>query len=177
MGFQRLILMRHATAGGAGEGGDINRPLTASGLAEAARVGKRLTDEGYDLAQVHCSTARRCRETLQEIVRAFEETKPIADEAIFFDSKLYNAPDASILQVLAGVVAPEEQVSGTFDVLLVAHNPGISQLAHAVGRHDPEAQACLRAGFAPGMTAIFEVEPPWATFSKRPARLIDFQEP
>ena len=156
-----LLLLRHATAGGAGAGGDFDRTLTETGRAEARSVGLRLAEREVWPDRVLCSEARRCRETWSEIAAALSGAGDAPE--VQFDRRLYNAPAETLLEVLAeqsfltssltSSSSPRERGRRT---LLIAHNPGISHLAYALGRGDPASEDALRAGFAPATLARFQ---------------------
>jgi len=176
MTTRQLILMRHASAGpsggsGGGSGGgpvgkgDRERPLTPLGLLEARRVGARLQAQGGVPDRVLCSVARRCRETWEEVSRAFDE-----EIAVDFDERLYNASGRVLLEAIA-------EVDESDRLLVLAHNPGISLLARELGGDAGAAIEGLRRGFTPASTACFEVEGPWSRVSRRTLRLLRFEGP
>ena len=176
MTTRRLILMRHASAGSGGGAsgspdggpdgdGDRARPLTRIGLLEARRVGERLQEQGPVPDRVLCSVARRCRETWEEVSRAFEE-----EIAVDFQDRLYNASDRVLLEAIA-------EVDDADTLLVLAHNPGISLLARELDDESGDAIEGLRQGFTPASTACFEVEGPWSAVSRRTLRLLRFERP
>jgi len=115
--MQRLILLRHAKAeGDAPSGQDFDRPLAPRGLREAEAVAAKLAGLGLrpDLALV--SPAVRTRQTWDAVDAA------MPGGAVRFDPSLYNAG----AQELRRLVAQSEE-AGT--VLVVAHNPGLQELA------------------------------------------------
>ena len=62
--MRELILLRHAHAEPAAAGqADIDRPLSAQGLAEAEAAGRWLAAQGLVPDRVLCSPARRARES------------------------------------------------------------------------------------------------------------------
>lgn len=168
MTTRRLILMRHASAGpsgGASGDGDRARPLTRHGLLEARQVGERLQEQGLLPDRVLCSVARRCRETWEEVSRAFDD-----EIAVDFDERLYDASDRVLLEAIAEIDHAEILV-------VLAHNPGISLLARELGGGADAAIEDLRRGFTPATTACFEIEGPWSSVSRRTARLLRFERP
>lgn len=173
---RRLILMRHATAGSSGNGRDIDRPLATSGIEEATRVGVRLAGQGFRPNHVLCSPARRCRESWAQLALTIAPDEPgsAAEVEVEIDPLLYNASAEGIVGAIEGVVEPP---ATPFILLVIAHNPGISQLAYALGRGDPDQEGRLRPGFAPAATAIFEIHGPWSTVASRGAELISFERP
>ena len=63
--MDRLFLLRHARAGWALPGvRDFDRPLDATGQAEAEATGEAMRTSGYIPDVTLCSNARRARETL-----------------------------------------------------------------------------------------------------------------
>jgi phosphohistidine phosphatase len=85
-----------------------------------------------------------------------------------FDSMLYNASSAELLQAIA-------EIDEAVDTLLVlAHNPGISMLALQLASADESSREALQLGFSPATTARFNVEGPWSTLSPRTATLFQF---
>ena len=116
--MRRLILFRHAKAAPrAPSGEDIDRPLDEQGLHDAALMGRVLADEGYcpDLALV--SSSRRTRETWEQLSTAFPGVKSVVCDG------LYNATAEEILAEI------DAEADGAGTVLVVAHNPGLHELA------------------------------------------------
>lgn len=120
---RRLTLLRH---GHADEGSDdFSRPLSAAGRAAAAAAGERLRRDGLVPDHVLASPAPRALETAQLVVKSCGYGGAVRAEAA-----LYLAPAAGCLAALRGV--PQSARS----VLLVGHNPGLSQLASELGASD-----------------------------------------
>ncbi len=149
--MHRLILMRHAEADARTPqgGGDIDRPLSVRGRAEAAAIGRALAARGFkpDLALV--SAATRTQQTWQQVSETFGEVP------LQIIEHLYDA-DASTLR--AEVEINEDQ-SGC--VLVLAHNPGIHQLAVDYLVESAASNAILEkfsGGFPTASCAIFSVD-------------------
>lgn len=155
--------MRHATAGSGG-GGDHERTLTARGRDEGKRVGLSLRAHGPIPERILCSSAIRCRETWQAVCSGLG-----ASPSIDFDDDLYNASSTALLRCLTAV-------ADDGNVLLLAHNPGVSLLALELARGDDEGTAILRAGFGPATIACFEIEGPWSGISAGSTRLTRFKK-
>lgn len=146
--------MRHAQAvGAAPAGGDRERALNAAGRAEALRTGQALKARGVtpDLAMV--SAARRTRETWTGVAEGLAlDPEPSWLE---IDPALYNA-DARLLR---GQVESAEDRCET--LILIAHNPGIHQLAFELlsdGGASDQLLDRVRTGFAPATAALFQVD-------------------
>lgn len=115
--MRELILLRHAHAEPAAAGqADLDRPLSADGLAEAAAAGRWIAEQGLIPDRVLCSPARRARETLEAVL----ETTGYVEQRL--DEGIYEAT-AGTLAELADAHRDTERL------LLVGHNPGLERLA------------------------------------------------
>ena len=115
--MRELILLRHAHAEPNGETQpDLDRPLTAQGLAEAQAAGRWLTEQGLVPDRVLCSPARRARETLEAVL---ESIGPVEQR---LEARMYDAT-AGTLAELADANRDAERL------LMVGHNPGFEHLA------------------------------------------------
>lgn len=136
----KLYLLRHAEAGSALSGDDKDRPLTPRGQEQAAKIATHIKDIDICL----CSTAKRTQMTLEIAHENGAEIKKIE----FFD-ELYNAPAGSILATL--------QKRSEQNILIVAHNPGIHQLAGTlVGDGVQEQVEKLRLFYNPATLSAFD---------------------
>lgn len=162
--MKRLIVMRHATTAPAAAGGDIERPLTAAGHAEAEQIGRWLAGEGYVPDTAVCSTARRVRETWDGVEKGLGVSLPAQ-----FENAMYLATSDD-LRLLASEV--EDRFACA---MLLGHNPAVSHLAFDLTeRADPEGRERLRAGFRPATVAVFELEgEAFAAVARGGARLVD----
>jgi len=168
MSHRQLIIMRHATTGSS-HGRDRDRTLTQRGLDEARRVGMRLRSEGLIPERVLCSSAVRCRQTWAGVAAGLGD-RAAPPPRVDFEDVLYSASPSTLADAIAAL--GEEQI-----VLLLAHNPSVSQFAYELGRGREAEAPGLQSGFSPASTACFEVEGPWSLLSTRTARLIRFTEP
>lgn len=110
-----LILVRHAKSdwGDAGVT-DHDRPLNERGRHDAPLMAERLARSGAEVERIVSSTAVRARTT----AAAFGAELELEVE---LDPELYAAPASTLLAKAAGTNAASAMV--------VAHNPGISDLA------------------------------------------------
>lgn len=114
--MRELILLRHAHAESAGTGqDDIDRPLSRQGLAEAEAAGKWLKAHNLLPDRILCSSARRARETLEQVLQitGFVEQRQ--------EPRIYDATPGTLMQV-----ADEHRECPR--LMLVGHNPGLEQL-------------------------------------------------
>ena len=149
--------MRHATAD-PGDGRDRARELTDGGKDEAHRVGRWLASEGRGPDRILCSSALRCRQTSQALCAGLGRN--VATE---FEDRLYNAPAETLFDSLTDLEGE--------NVLLIAHNPGISHLALGLAG-ESAGTTPLRSGFAPATIACFEINSSWSMLSRGAARLL-----
>jgi phosphohistidine phosphatase len=165
----QLLLVRHAEAAEHCSRGDLERPLTPQGRADAARMGAYFRTARLIPDHVLVSPARRARDTLEAILRELPQ-QPGSSEA---EDSLYNAGGHALLDLVAGT-------EGTVETLLIAgHNPGLYELARflvagdsALPRHFPApCLAAIRlccAGWSEICAGIGRLEQ-FMSFSRLPA--------
>ena len=127
LGRQVVVLMRHAEAGEAAEGGsDFERTLTRRGEADAEAVARRLAAGGWTPMRALCSAAWRTRQTFSIVSRVWGG----AVEVAYRDDLYLAEPEAiavAVHEAIAGESTNGQGVSRA--LLLVGHNPGIEALA------------------------------------------------
>jgi len=115
--MRELILLRHAHAEAASLGqADLDRPLSAQGLAEAEAAGHWLQSQGLVPDCVLCSPARRTRETLEAVLGVIGYVEQRVEDSI------YEATPGALV-ALADALPERERL------MLVGHNPGLERLA------------------------------------------------
>ena len=130
--------MRHAQAAQPELGAeDFSRPLTAAGRRAAAQAARALGAEGVQPDRVLLSPANRTRETAAIVARELN----VAESLLQAVPELYAASAAVIRHVIA------RHHGGAGTLLLVGHNPGISELAGQLSaphahKHLPTAGRC-----------------------------------
>jgi phosphohistidine phosphatase len=118
--MQHLTLIRHASASaGSFRGGDFDRPLDEDGLRDASEMGRNLAARGFDPALILSSAAARALATARAIAAAIGH----ASDRIQIEEDLYCA---SLEKLLGAIHELPMEVS---HAALVAHNPGLSELA------------------------------------------------
>ena len=116
---KHLILVRHAEAAAAVPGQkDHDRPLTAQGYQDAARVGRYGYEQYWNLDIILSSDALRTRTTAELIA----EQLRFDLSNIVFREELYQASVRSMLQEI------NQQPDYCQQLMLVGHNPIISYL-------------------------------------------------
>jgi phosphohistidine phosphatase len=118
---KRLLLLRHAKAVPAdGTFADIARPLAARGERDSRHMGERMSRRREHPDLILASPSVRTRQTAEIVAAAFG----YPPGKIAFDDRLYLADPDEIASVIAA------QDSSTACLLIVGHNPGLSELAH-----------------------------------------------
>ena len=125
MEHRRLVLLRHAKSSWAQPDiDDHDRPLNARGRRAAAWVGQHLREQGIAFDVVLCSSAARTVETLALL--SLDESSDINVER-----GLYGATADEMVARLRQL-RPDAATA-----LLIAHNPGIHELAVTLTNDDP----------------------------------------
>ncbi len=164
-GMVKLLLWRHAKAGGATpDQRDIDRPLAARGRDEskamAEKIAATLSLKAPDISL--CSPAKRTRETLN----ALAQHLPLAMQ---IDKSLYHCTAGDILKLAARL---DDQ---TPTALLVGHNPALETLLCMIGTNgQPHSTEAAQWGgkFKPGAWAVLEWDTQnWAHITADTARI------
>ena len=132
-----LIILRHAKAANPDGVVDEQRPLSPRGQRDAAAAGGWLVDHGYQPDVVLCSPARRTKQTWHGVAGAL----PRAPEVSYVE-RLYAAGLPDLLDAVADV-SDDAQV-----VLLIGHNPALSQLSALLDPTGADAEGLSTSGIA-----------------------------
>ena len=166
--MSRVYLLRHAHAAAAGAGqGDFDRPLDERGRSEASQVGVGLAESGVQVDAVLCSSARRTVETWQGLCASWS---PGVEAELLRGLYL-----ASADELLASLIPLDRALDS---VLLVAHNPGIHELAVALaGEGDRDTYQRMRSAYPPGALSELQFDGAWAELRAGVATLRRFDTP
>jgi phosphohistidine phosphatase len=147
--MKTLFLLRHAKSSWDHPGlSDFERPLAVRGERAAPRMAAFMKDEGLIPAVVLCSTARRARETWA----LMEEHLGGGAQVAFLDS-LYGAGPGRMLE------AARSHAEDRSPVMLVGHNPGMEDLAHALAGSGPETELqSLRRKYPTAGLAVIDID-------------------
>jgi phosphohistidine phosphatase len=144
-----LILMRHAEAQAAATGmRDFDRALSAAGRREAAAAAARMRASGVSVDLLLHSAARRTTETASLVAAGLE----LDTGRLRAEPRLYNA-SVAIIQDAALEALRDLRDAAT--VLLVAHNPGISDYSALLA--GPKVRAA-RASMATGEFRLYSMQ-------------------
>ena len=136
--MRTLILLRHAHAEPVSDGqADIDRALSAEGLAEAEAAGRWLASQGLVPDRVLCSPARRTRETLEAVLGAVG----------FVEQRLIDGVYDATAGTLAELVDEHNEVER---LMVVGHNPGLERLVALMH----SGQSGDYRGMPPGSVAV-----------------------
>ncbi|CAN0343086.1 unnamed protein product, partial [Chrysoparadoxa australica] len=115
---RKLFILRHGEAESGSKWADFERPLTNKGRATIESQGKRLQLNKVSFDLLLSSDAKRTQQTAMTLLQA-GDWKP----EITYNNDLYNAELGEVLKVLTSLDAKYQEV------LLVGHNPALSELA------------------------------------------------
>lgn len=134
--MNRLYLLRHAKARWADPGTrDYDRPLAASGVEDAGRLGAMMAATGQRPDIVLCSGAKRARQTWAAVAQHL----PVED--VRFLDDLYNFDAGGYLEMV-------RQAGCARSLLIVGHNPMLEDLATVLSQSgEPAAIAAVVRGF------------------------------
>lgn len=166
--MRQLLLLRHAKSSwDEREMPDHERPLNARGRRAAAAMRDAMERLGLAPDMVLVSTSRRTMQTLE----AFEPwaDTPLVDRM----EKLYNASADDLLAALRDM---KETVRS---VMVIAHNPGIHELAVRLCGADGMAfsdttMRRMTEGYPSGALSEFTIPGSWRGLDAGAARLVRF---
>ena len=138
-----LYLVRHAQSADKQSGqSDHDRELTPHGTMQAKQLGKIFSKRQYFFDKIICSTAKRTIQT-QQLIAQHEQHS--GRNNVFLESLLYDGTSLDYEHLV------KEQESTVKHLLLVGHNPSISDLAQLLCANS-------RAIFQPGGFQLIKFE-------------------
>ncbi|HEX3441934.1 MAG TPA: histidine phosphatase family protein [Pseudolabrys sp.] len=167
--MRRLLLFRHAKAERAEPGmEDRARALVDRGRRDAERIGAYMAGHALVPDRVLVSPAKRTQETWKHAAAAF---RPAPGAAMV--EKLYDATPHTILAAIKDAPAKAHSL------LVVAHNPGLHELAlMLIASGDIDAREALREKFpTSGLVIIDFAFDDWGKLHPRSGRLDRFVSP
>lgn len=122
--MMRLTLVRHAQADNPlPDQQDWDRPLTRRGLMDGTEMARRVKDLHLTSPLILSSPAMRTRQTAELFAKTLSKSPPRLIEDLYL---------ASAKQLL---ISLKQQDDSTLHLLVVGHNPGISELADQLSEH------------------------------------------
>ena len=174
---RRLILLRHAKSDWP-DVPDRDRPLAKRGRRDAPRIGRWLHEHGYQPDVVVVSAAARTRQTWDLVAPELG-----GSPAVRFEPRAYAASALTLLYLA------QELPARYRTALLIAHNPGLSELAASLAAPPQSDQPTGNPAPAPdhGRTpaislptaavAVFEFSGDWPSLTPGHARLTNLTTP
>jgi len=151
--MKTLYLVRHAKSSwGDPALPDRDRPLNERGLRDVATMGQRLTERGVKVDVMLSSPATRALTTAEHLAKALG----IKRKEIVVIERLYAAPAKELLSLIEALGDEPKRV------MLVAHNPGLTELARHFASEIAGMPTCAIAEFmfaAPSWAGIGQAEP------------------
>jgi phosphohistidine phosphatase len=165
---RRLLLLRHAKSSWDDVGlADHDRPLAPRGHQAVEKLREHLGADGTVPDLVLCSTARRAVETWQGIAPAFP-----ADTPVEVSAELYGATAGELCERLRRAPAAARCV------LVIAHNPGLEDLAlDLIASGDLDLRQQLATKFPTGALATLLVPTAWPELGWGTAELSTYVVP
>ncbi|MBX9666804.1 MAG: histidine phosphatase family protein [Candidatus Obscuribacterales bacterium] len=116
--MKHLFLLRHAKSSWDHPGlADFDRPLNERGQKAAPKMGKVIVEKKVKPEIILCSPAKRTIETAKLVL---ESSKLKTD--ITYEKRIYDASTRTLIDIL------KSQNSDIASILLIGHNPGMSDL-------------------------------------------------
>jgi phosphohistidine phosphatase len=165
--MKTLHLLRHAKSSWKDPGlDDHDRPLSKRGRETARGLAAYLRRARVAPDLVICSTAVRARQTLDPIAKAIKPPKVVLEKG------LYEATQERIWKHLRGLPKSADCV------LLIAHNPGLHDLALSLAGADSSELVPPRGGkFPTGAIASFRFDGAWKALQPQSAMLFSYMTP
>lgn len=167
--MRRLMLLRHAkTETDSASGRDIDRRLDNRGLADARDTSRWLSEQSVRPDRVLVSPATRARQTWDIVAEALSPS-PAAQEV----EALYAASVAQLLDAI------HRHGGNAATLMLVAHNPGLHELALSlIETNTSQSLRALQENFPTSAVAIidFDLEN-WKDVHFQSGRLADLVTP
>jgi phosphohistidine phosphatase len=167
--MKTLYLLRHAKAEReAASGADFDRPLAARGKMDAAALGQTFAIDDAAPGIIVTSTSCRTLETVDHLTAGWPE-RPKIDA----DRQLYLAPGNRLLETLRKLDA------SVASAMIVAHNPGIEELAiRLAGTADNAALRRMQRKFPTCAMATYEVSvKSWSRLGPEACELLHYVTP
>lgn len=131
-----LLIMRHARSEWPGYlNRDFDRPLDLEGEKQALEIALKINSLGLIIDHALVSPARRTTQTFELLAQNLVQVPEV-----FFDRRIYGASFIDLINILS------EEAPRYNSLLLIGHNPAISELSYRLTKESHE--------FKPGSFAI-----------------------
>ena len=123
--MKKVYILRHAKAEKQGDS-DHARALNEKGGLQAAALGTWIAEVGIEFDAVVVSSSARTQETLEGL--------GLKSGTVEVSKAAYNADANTLIRLI-------QESGAQISLLIIAHNPGVSDLCHMAG-HDVELKTC-----------------------------------
>jgi phosphohistidine phosphatase len=148
--MKKLVLIRHAKSSWDDIAvPDRDRPLDARGKRDAPKIAERLAKRGVKPDLILSSPAKRALATAEIIAKELDYKL----KDIVVDERLYASAVEDLLTVIHTLGEEQEQV------VLLGHNPELTELAHRLSSEITRMPTCAAAEFTFNTTS-------WSNISK-----------
>ncbi|GAB3307593.1 hypothetical protein EK0264_06975 [Epidermidibacterium keratini] len=164
--MKTLVVLRHAkTEQHAAD--DFARQLTDRGHEQGQIVAEQLRSHLTEPMAAIVSTARRAQQTWDDIAEALDTSEERVDA-----DELYLAGGAALLQ------AVQDAPADASTVVLVGHNPGVSQLAEVLAGEPLDADGVIKYGaLRTGSGVVLAYDGDWAELKPCASSLVTYVGP
>jgi phosphohistidine phosphatase SixA len=159
--MKQLFLLRHAHSDIAKD--DFNRPINKNGINKCSAIKEII--KNYSIDMFFISSATRAIQTFDNINNT---SSPNIDQT----DSLYNALSEDILNYIKENATPNYN-----NILLISHNPGISDLGLFLSSQSMESISYqnIKLGFSPGSLALYQCNiTSWNEIEPEKCRLTSF---
>lgn len=127
--MKKLTLIRHAKSDwNSSAASDFDRPLNKRGQKAAPLMGERLVERGYQGELLISSPAKRARQTAICIAEQLD----YPENGIEYKEEIYEAGLRTLVNLVANLSDDRA------DVVLIGHNPGLSELGQWLTPEAPD---------------------------------------
>ena len=128
--MRNLYLLRHAERE---PSTDFDTSLTENGFVQAKQLGNLIEETAYHFDTVLCSSAKRTRQTLEEL-------KLPASTDITYSDAIFSASPGDLLDMIQDIS------SNKSTPLIIGHNPTLSALVQYLANNDSQSAENIFVG-------------------------------
>jgi phosphohistidine phosphatase len=156
-----LLLVRHAKSSRDDATlADRDRPLNDRGLRDAPKMGERLAKRDVKPDLILSSPALRAHTTAQLMAKKLDYKA----RDIVMDDRIYASSPRILLEIIHGL---DDKLKC---VMLIGHNPELSEIAHRLSSEITDMATCAIAEFE------FDIKS-WTKVGKQPPEKVKLDEP
>jgi len=160
--MKRIYILRHAKSSWSNPGlRDHDRPLNKRGQRDAPRMAHYMKENNLIISGIYSSTSQRTRETIVPFIEAFS----LASSVISYEQDLYHGYPMDYVHVIQALGENDN------NILLVGHNPGITDIANQA------SQAYIENVPTCALLILDYPSNDWASFSFQSCKLIAMVTP